>query len=168
MKIAIKREQSQACLHSAEREQFRALLTMKRFISRAAATLVLMVLTTATAWAWTGSGTSDAPYQIANKSDLETLRDNVNGGTDYENTYFVQTADITLSGAWTPIGKDSSHPFKGRYDGGGFTISGLTVTITNGQYAGLFGNVKGGTYQGSNNYGMNRNIVTDEEVDEGW
>ena len=100
-------------------------------------------------WAWTGTGTSADPFQIANKTDLETLRNNVNGGTDYENTYFVQTADITLSGAWTPIGKDADHPFKGRYNGGGFAISGLTVTITNGQYAGLFGYVVGGTYQGS-------------------
>ena len=46
-------------------------MTMTRFISRAAIALALMLLTTATAWAWTGSGTSDAPYQIANKSDLE-------------------------------------------------------------------------------------------------
>ena len=111
--------------------------------------LLVMVLSAASAWAWTGSGTSDVPYQIANKTDLETLRNNVNNGTDYENTYFVQTTDITLSGAWTPIGADASHPFKGRYDGGGYTISGLTVTITSGQYAGLFGYVKGGEYQGS-------------------
>lgn len=72
----------------------------------------------------------------------------VNSGTDYENTYFVQTADITLSGEWMPIGKDADHPFKGRYNGGGYTNSGLIIT-TNGQYAGLFGYVKGGSYQGS-------------------
>ena len=51
---------------------------------------------------------------------------------------FKQTANITLTSAWTPIGTDSSHPFKGHYDGGGFTISGLTVSGSY-QYAGLFG-----------------------------
>ena len=111
--------------------------------------LLIMLLTSATAWAWTGSGTSDAPYQIANKTDLAQLATNVNGGTNYENVYFQQTADITLSGTWTPIGKDDSHPFKGRYDGGGNTITGLTVTVTNGQYAGLFGYVVGGSYAGT-------------------
>ena len=124
-------------------------LNIKRTFLRVTMTLVVMLFTTASAWAWNGEGTSANPYQITNANDLAQLATGVNGGTNYENTYFSQTDDITLSGQWTPIGADASHPFKGRYDGQGYTISGLTVTITDGQYAGLFGKVLGGEYQGT-------------------
>jgi uncharacterized repeat protein (TIGR02543 family) len=107
--------------------------------------VLLMLLTTASAWAWTGSGTSSDPYQITSKSDLETLRDNVNGGQNYNNVYFKQTANITLSGNWTPIGTTESTPFKGHYDGGNFAITGLQVTGSY-QYAGLFGVIASGDY----------------------
>ena len=108
-----------------------------RMYSRAALTLLMMMLTTATAWGWSGSGTSADPYQIATANDLIQLATNVNNGTNYSGKYFKQTAPITLSGNWTPIGT-SSNPFKGKYDGDGNTISGLTVS-GNYQYAGLFG-----------------------------
>ena len=104
---------------------------------RAAMMLLVMMLTTATAWAWSGDGSSGNPYLINSASDLNQLATNVNGGTNYNKMYFKQTANITLTSAWTPIGTDS-HPFKGHYDGGGFTISGLTVSGSY-QYAGLFG-----------------------------
>ena len=49
------------------------------------------------------------------------------------------TADIDLTGKdWTPIGTDYDNSYTGTFDGGGHTITGLTVT-TNDQYAGLFG-----------------------------
>ena len=49
------------------------------------------------------------------------------------------TADINLTGKdWTPIGTDYDNSYKGTFDGGGHTITGLTFT-TNDQYAGLFG-----------------------------
>ena len=49
------------------------------------------------------------------------------------------TADINLTGkGWTPIGTDYDNSYKGTFDGGGHTITGLTFT-TNDQYAGLFG-----------------------------
>ena len=105
---------------------------------RAAVLLLVMLLTTATAWAWSGDGSSGNPYLINSASELAQLATDVNGGERYNNMYFKQTANITLTSAWTPIGTDSSHPFKGHYDGGGFTISGLTVSGSY-QYAGLFG-----------------------------
>ncbi len=86
--------------------------------------LLMTVLTTATAWAWEGSGTSAAPYQITNANDLEELANSVNNGTRYANKYFLQTADITVSGSMKTIG--TSNPFCGHYDGGSFTIFGLT------------------------------------------
>lgn len=56
------------------------------------------------------------------------------------------TADIDLSDIdWTPIGIDYNHQYKGTFNGGGHTITGLTVT-TSDQYAGLFGYIgSGGT-----------------------
>ena len=49
------------------------------------------------------------------------------------------TADINLTGKdWTPIGTDYDNSYKGTFDGGGHTITGLTFT-TNDEYAGLFG-----------------------------
>ena len=53
------------------------------------------------------------------------------------------TADITLTGDWTPIGTSISNAYKGTFDGGGHTITGLTVT-TSDQYAGLFGYIGSG------------------------
>ena len=54
------------------------------------------------------------------------------------------TADIDLSGIdWTPIGIDYNHQYTGTFDGGGHTITGLTVT-TSDQYAGLFGRIGSG------------------------
>ena len=57
------------------------------------------------------------------------------------------TADINLSGIdWTPIGIDYNHQYTGTFDGGGHTITGLTVTGSD-EYAGLFGYIgkDGGT-----------------------
>ena len=56
------------------------------------------------------------------------------------------TSDIDLSGIdWTPIGIDYNHQYTGTFDGGGHTITGLTVTGSD-QYAGLFGRIgSGGT-----------------------
>ena len=56
------------------------------------------------------------------------------------------TSDIDLSGIdWTPIGIDYNHRYTGTFDGGGHTITGLTVTGSD-QYAGLFGRIgSGGT-----------------------
>ena len=51
------------------------------------------------------------------------------------------TADINLSGIdWTPIGIDYNHRYTGTFDGGGHTITGLTVTGSY-KYAGLFGDI---------------------------
>ena len=56
------------------------------------------------------------------------------------------TADIDLKGIdWTPIGKDDNKAYTGTFDGGGHTITGLTVTGSD-QYVGLFGHIgSGGT-----------------------
>ena len=61
------------------------------------------------------------------------------------------TADIDLSGIdWTPIGIDYNHQYEGTFNGGGHTITGLTVTGSN-EYAGLFGRI--------NDAGKVKNVV---------
>ena len=61
----------------------------------------------------------------------------VNGGKSDIN--ITLNTDIDLTGKdWTPIGTDYDNSYKGTFDGGGHTITGLTFT-TNDEYAGLFG-----------------------------
>ena len=53
------------------------------------------------------------------------------------------TGDIDLTGIdWTPIGTSFGNSYAGTFDGGGHTITGLTVTRSN-RYTGLFGFIKG-------------------------
>ena len=76
-------------------------------------------------------------YTVYNANGLMNVAELVNGGkTDINITL---TADIDLTGkGWTPIGTDYDNAYTGTFDGGGHTITGLTVT-TNDEYAGLFG-----------------------------
>ena len=54
------------------------------------------------------------------------------------------TDNIDLKGIdWTPIGIDYNHQYTGTFNGGGHTITGLTVTGSN-EYAGLFGRIGSG------------------------
>ena len=54
------------------------------------------------------------------------------------------TDDIDLTSIdWTPIGIDYNHQYTGTFNGGGHTITGLTVTGSN-EYAGLFGRIGSG------------------------
>ena len=95
-----------------------------------------------------GDGSEGNPYIISTKEGLDLLATLVNGGNNFSGKYFLQTADITLNGSFTPIGiytDDSNRKFSGTYDGGDNTISGLTIS-GNHRYAGLFGQVDtGGT-----------------------
>ena len=76
-------------------------------------------------------------YTVYNADGLMNIAELVNGGKRDIN--ITLTADIDLTGkGWTPIGTDYDNSYKGTFDGGGHTITGLTFT-TNDKYAGLFG-----------------------------
>ena len=76
-------------------------------------------------------------YTVYNANGLMNVAELVNGGKTDINISL--TADIDLTGKdWTPIGTDYDNSYKGTFDGGGHTITGLTFT-TNDEYAGLFG-----------------------------
>ena len=80
---------------------------------------------------------SDGSYTVTSADGLMNVAELVNGGkTDINITL---AADIDLTGKnWTPIGTDYDNSYKGTFDGGGHTITGLTFT-TNDEFAGLFG-----------------------------
>ena len=80
---------------------------------------------------------SDGSYTVTSADGLMNVAELVNGGkTDINITL---DTDIDLTGKdWTPIGTDYDNSYKGTFDGGGHTITGLAVT-TNDQFVGLFG-----------------------------
>ena len=76
-------------------------------------------------------------YTVYNTNGLMNIAELVNGGKSDIN--ITLDTDIDLTGKdWTPIGTDYDNSYKGTFDGGGHTITGLTFT-TNDEYAGLFG-----------------------------
>ena len=125
-------------------------------------------------------GSASNPFAITTPQHLKNLSDIVNevrypvdsvsgtyygqtvttAATDatYSNCYFVVTADINMSGVdFTPIGRDTSHYFRGLFYGGtnGYTgervqrtITNLTINDSSLDYVGLFGYV----WQNGNQY----------------
>ena len=80
---------------------------------------------------------SDGSYTVTSADGLMNIAKLVNGGKSDIN--ITIDTDIDLTGKdWTPIGTDYDNSYKGTFDGGGHTITGLTFT-TNDEYAGLFG-----------------------------
>ena len=76
-------------------------------------------------------------YTVTSADGLMNIAKLVNGGKSDIN--ITLDTDIDLTGKdWTPIGTDYDNSYKGTFDGGGHTITGLTVT-TNDQHVGLFG-----------------------------
>lgn len=78
---------------------------------------------------------SDGSYTVTSTDGLMNVAELVNGGKTDINITLDTNIDLTGKD-WTPIG--TSNSYSGTFDGGGHTITGLTVT-TNDEYAGLFG-----------------------------
>ena len=112
---------------------------------------------------WTGEGTQGNPYQIQSKADLNTLATNVNNGTGYSGTYFLLKTNLnySYSYAWNSNNANATennytaigafgNSFKGHFDGGGHTISGIRIyksgtSQTSDELQGVFGNLSGGS-----------------------
>lgn len=92
---------------------------------------------------------SNGSYTVTSADGLMNIAELVNGGKS--NINITLDTDIDLTGKdWTPIGTDYDNSYKGTFDGGGHTITGLTFT-TNDEYAGLFGHL--------NSAGTVKNVV---------
>lgn len=95
-----------------------------------------------------GTGEENDPYQISTAAQLAYLAKQVNEGTDYQRVHFRLVSDLDLGGKeWTPIGTDGKI-FWGGFDGGGHTITGMTITGDR-DYVGLFGECKNFTASSS-------------------
>ena len=87
---------------------------------------------------------NDGSYMVYNANGLMNIAELVNGGKTDINITLDTNIDLTGKD-WTPIGTDYDNSYTGTFDGGGHTITGLTVT-TNDQFVGLFGSLgKAGT-----------------------
>ena len=98
---------------------------------------------------------NDGSYTVYNANGLMNVAELVNGGKTDINITLDKNIDLTGK-VWTPIGTDYDNAYTGTFDGGGHTITGLTVT-TNDEYAGLFGYLS----NFNNAAGTVKNVVMD-------
>ena len=76
-------------------------------------------------------------YTVTSADGLMHVADLVNGGKTDINITLDKNIDLTGKD-WTPIGTSFDNSYTGTFDGGGHTITGLTIT-TKDQFVGLFG-----------------------------
>ena len=76
-------------------------------------------------------------YTVTSADGLMNVAELVNGGKTDINITLDKNIDLTGKD-WTPIGTDYDNAYTGTFDGGGHTITGLTIT-TKDQFVGLFG-----------------------------
>ena len=76
-------------------------------------------------------------YTVYNADGLLNVAELVNGGKTDINITLDKNIDLTGKD-WTPIGTSFDNSYTGTFDGGGHTITGLTIT-TKDQFVGLFG-----------------------------
>ncbi len=116
-----------------------------------------------------GNGTKENPYLISNEAQLRYIAKAINADETWEGKYFKQTKDIALSDEeWLPIGFAikvkikgdpvlySAYPFRGNYDGAGYTITGLkigTKTSPASLYTAAMFGFTGGDYETNFTYG---------------
>ena len=80
---------------------------------------------------------SNGSYTVYNADGLLNIAELVNGGKTDINITLDKNIDLTGKD-WTPIGTSFDNSYTGTFDGGGHTITGLTIT-TKDQFVGLFG-----------------------------
>jgi len=87
----------------------------------------------------TGDGTAVNPFKVYNVATLKKVGTETAAGGWTLSAYYEQTANIDMTGeTWTPIGTWANR-FSGSYDGGGKTITGLTINASSEDSQGLFG-----------------------------
>lgn len=101
-----------------------------------------------------GTGTETDPYLIGTASDLMALSSLLADDgqySQYADKWYVQTADIDMSGkAFAPIGSKTDKPFTGRYNGAGKKISNLSAqgASSDDPASGIFGYTSGAVISG--------------------
>lgn len=86
-----------------------------------------------------GTGTENNPYQINTAAELAYFAKSVNGGQWYDGKYIILKNNINLNNQeWIPIGNDRNS-FRGNFDGGNHTVTGMRISNSSADYVGLFG-----------------------------
>ena len=113
-------------------------------------------------------GSQQHPYIISSADGLDLLATLVNNGRDFSNKFLKLGADIEYDPTaldangenYTPIG-NSSHLFRGTFDGDGHTISGIRInkrgTDNIDHEQGLFGKIINGTVK---NVTLSNTVIT--------
>lgn len=88
-----------------------------------------------------GDGSTENPFKVSNAAMLVKVGSGADGW-DLD-SHYIQTADITLTEEWVPIGiyepeEKYGKMFIGMYDGGGYAIKNLTINNTEAGYYGMF------------------------------
>ncbi|HIT03525.1 MAG TPA: Ig-like domain-containing protein [Candidatus Caccocola faecipullorum] len=119
--------------------------------------LVLLLLATAVFCGFAPQAQALTPnaegvYELRTAPELKDFRDGINNKTINSTANAKLMSDIDLGGEpWTPIGTGPSNPYKGTFDGGGFTVSGVNVNngvenpgfgVCAGFFGFIYGNVK--------------------------
>lgn len=119
----------------------------KRLFSLLLAVVMVVSILPFTAFAtdgtWAGKGTEAEPYEIADVADLKQLAKEVNTNhNEFSGKFFVMTNDITFTAddcaSYSCIGFNQDDPFRGIFDGAGYTIYNFVPTSFK-NYMGLFG-----------------------------
>ncbi len=90
---------------------------------------------------WTGNGTEASPYVITNVTQFTAFSEQVDMGDDFKGKHVALGADIDFSAATTayvPVGSTTT-PFRGTFDGKGYTIKNFTLSTGGENYQGIFG-----------------------------
>lgn len=86
-----------------------------------------------------GTGTENNPYQINTAAELAYFAKSVNGGQWYDGEYIILKNNINLNNQeWIPIG-NHRNSFRGNFDGGNHTVTGMRISNSSADYVGLFG-----------------------------
>lgn len=99
---------------------------------------------------------------VSSPKQLLAVANAINASTSFENQTITLGDNIDLSsfGNWTPMGSITS-PFKGTFNGAGYTVSGLTITQEEHGLVGFFGAVEDATIK---NLTVEGNINIQSEV----
>jgi hypothetical protein len=90
---------------------------------------------------------SEDVIEISTAEELYNIAAKINDGDKkYSAANYLLKNNINLSNKkWTPIGIDENNPFTGIFDGGGYSISNITVNDKEFEFAGFFGMIKNAT-----------------------
>ena len=99
-----------------------------------------------------GAGTQKSPYLLRTAAQLSAFAASVNKGEAYAGKYVRLGANIDLKDVeWTPVGfydqNGGTRPFKGFFDGGGFTIYHMGAGNSAKPAAAFFGALDGATIE---------------------